>query len=239
MSVLDIEIEKLRHEKDDARRHINTATEAAKIAREKSLALQTEVEKLRAERVNNTRQMYPSHKASEIGSRAGTLSENGRRAGVVTLAEHETILKARNQKIEELEGICNELRKTAPNEKQFESKKGTVQLAEDQTIQSKEYSGAAEIAAKMMNGEKERCDECLKVLELYVKLLEENKSIFENFQGLHRTARKATDLIDQQAETIRKLEKLPKPHWVFEERRFWDHSDWKLRPVKPDNCGGS
>ena len=189
--------------------------------------------------------MYQSHKAPETGPQAETASEKARYAAVVPITEHETILKVRTQKMEELEGICNELKRKVPNGEHVKSQDVTGHIAEVETIQGKKYSQAAEIARNIMNGDKERCDQCLKVLELYLKLLTENKSVLEDYKTLYQTATsgsalngKATDLINQQAETIRKLEELPKPYWVFEERRFWDHCDWTLRPLKSDGCAG-
>lgn len=214
------------------------------------MALETEVEELRAERVKYTRQLYQSDKQPENvqheGLRAEAALNDACRAGVMPVAEHQAILKAKSQKIEELEGICNKFRKTALNEDHLNLRKEIVQLAKDQTAQSKEVDAVTELIEKLVNNHTMHCDECMKILDLYVKLLTEKKSLLEEYQECRRTAtdtsalnEKAATIIDQQAETISRLEKIPKPYWVFEERRFWDHNDWRLRPVKPDNCGGS
>ena len=250
LSVLDAEIDQLRQEKDDATRHFNTATKAARLSRERSLALQTEVEKLRAEKVNNTRQLYEPGKTPEVvaneRSKSETTLDNARRAGVMPIAEHEAILKVSNQKIEVLEVLCNELRKKASNRGQSKTQKETVQLEEDQTTQDKEPDSVSDIVKKLVNDHTMRCNECKEVLALYLKLLKEKNSIIEEYRDFRQTTTKTTtldkektDLIDQQAETIRRLENIPKQYWVFEERRFWDHSEWKSRPAKPDGCGGS
>ena len=211
------------------------------------MALQTEVEKLRAERVNNTRQLYESGKTPEVAenepSRPETTLNDAPRAGVMPISEHEAILKASDHKIEVLEVLCNELRKMAG---QSEPQKGTVQFAVDQATQDKETDSVSDIVKKLVNDHTMRCTECKEVLALYLKLLKMKNAIMEEYRDFRQTMtetttpnKKTADLIDQQAETIRRIENNPKPYWVFEERRFWEHSEWKLRPVKLDGCGGS
>ena len=178
-------------------------SEAAEVAQKESSFLRTEVEDLRRE------------KSARI-------------------QQHEATLSAKDQQIERLERLLNheykimekETYKNEGKQKRLVREKKKLENDKDELME--ENNLAQEKIIELNKEIIERSNEQIQVLAEqqqrmsgYLDVLNERNELQQTLEERTALNANANKLIDEQKERIKRLEEMPKPYWVFDERRLW------------------
>lgn len=196
-------MEALRLEKDTAIRQTNTADYAAEVARKELSTIRAELEDLRLEQSARVR-------------------------------EHETVLSAKDLRLEKLERLLDHGYKVTEKEKYKNEGKQKRLVREKNKLENEkielmqEHKLDLEKMTEMTKESNERSREQIRLLQEqshemrdYAAVVIQCKELRQTLEETTTLNAKANMLIDEQKEKIRRLQEMPKPYWVFDERRLW------------------